>query len=147
MVKQLKPYVSMSSSKAPRNKRQLLIVYIQASKNNVGHLLNKEYLFTFTYCLLFNLAVQKTKPFCYDFEKIKQCIALQYSRYLEFMKIYRKLVETFHVVSECNTFISVDVWYSIGPIGAAVLTVGYFQCCFWRQLDRLRLTTINRDRT
>jgi len=33
------------------------------------------------------------------------------------------------------------------PTGTAVLTVGHFYRRFWQQLDRLRLTTIYRDRT
>jgi hypothetical protein len=33
------------------------------------------------------------------------------------------------------------------PTSTAVLTVGHFKRRFWQQLDRLRLTTIYRDRT
>jgi hypothetical protein len=33
------------------------------------------------------------------------------------------------------------------PTSTAVLTVGHFWHCFYRKLDRLRLTTINRDQT
>jgi hypothetical protein len=33
------------------------------------------------------------------------------------------------------------------PSSTAVLTIGKFWRCFWQQLDRLRLTTIYRDRT
>jgi len=44
-------------------------------------------------------------------------------------------------------FISLDVSHSICPTITAVLTVGHFWHRFLQQLDRLRLTTIYRDRT
>jgi len=56
------------------------------------------------------------------------CTAKEHLRQnVEKYTIYRKLVETFHVVSECNTAVfSLDVKYSACPTSTAVLTVGHF---------------------
>ncbi len=64
--------------------------------------------------------------------------------YLRLTCNYRKLVETFHVVSERQT----AVYFCLSLITiSAVWTIGHFWCRFLQQLDRLRLTTVNRDRT
>ncbi len=44
--------------------RTLFFVYVEPSKNELGHLINKIYLFTFSYCSLFNPTIKKL--FCLE---------------------------------------------------------------------------------